>query len=340
MRALSLQQPGRLVTVEVPEPRPPAPDEALVRVASVGVCGTDLHAFLGDQPMIEYPVVLGHELAVEVLELGPEARGLGLEAGERCAVIPYLACGNCGACRRGRSNCCERLAVLGVQVDGGLRERFTLPARLLLPGNDLDDDRLALTEMLAIGAHAVARAKVEPTDTVAVVGVGPIGLGVLAAASVACTNLVGIDRSVDRLRFMADRDLATPVQADDRLTASLREVFGGELPTVVFDATGSIASMQAAPDLVAPGGRVVLVGHTRHPLTFANPTIHRKELTILASRNATREDFEGVLRGMRSGATDPRAWITHRTDLHGALDEFPGWARGQAGLVKALVDLA
>lgn len=338
MRALSLRQPGQLVAAEVPEPRPPAPSEALVKVLSVGVCGTDLHAFLGDQPMIAYPVVPGHELAVEVLELGSPAPGLAV--GDRCTVIPYVDCGQCGACTRGKGNCCERLTVLGVHVDGGLRERFTLPARLLLPANDLDDDRLALTEMLAIGAHAAARARLEPADTVAVIGVGPIGLGVLAAAARRCADLVGVDRSSGRLAFMEGTRLATPVPGDERLAERLREALGGELPTVVFDATGNVASMQAAPDLVAPGGRVVLVGHTRHQLTFENPTIHRKELSILASRNATRRDFEEVLSALRSGTTDPRTWITDRTDWQGAVREFPGWASGSTALVKALVRLS
>ena len=340
MRALSLQQPGTVVTVDLPEPRSPAPDEALVRVRSVGMCGTDLHAFLGDQPMIEYPVVLGHELAVEVLELGAAAYGLGLAVGDRCTVIPYLACGECGACRRGRSNCCERLAVLGVHVDGGLRERFVLPARLLLCANDLDDDRRGLTEMLAIGAPARARADLDRADTVAVVGLGPIGLGALAAAARSGAALVGVDLSPERSAFMAAMGLATPVRPGADLAGSLRDAFGGELPTVVFDATGSAASMRTAPDLIAPGGRLVLIGHTRHQLAFENPVIHRKELTILASRNATRGDFEEVLTALRAGTTDPRPWITHRTDLHGAARELPLWARGASGLVKALVELA
>lgn len=342
MRAASLRLPGKLTAIELPEPLPPRPGEALVQVLQVGVCGTDLHAFKGEQPMIEYPVVLGHELAVEVLALGAEAHALGVRVGDRCTVVPYLACGRCGACRRGRGNCCERLQVLGVHVDGGLRERLTLPAGALLPANDLDRDQLALAEMLAIGAHAVARAAVAEGDTVAVIGVGPIGLGVLAAAHRAAA-LVGVDRSPERLELMARTGMALPVPAGTDLAERLRHAFGGELPTVVLDATGSAASMEAAPELAAPGGRVVLVGHTKHALTFQNPVVHRKELSILASRNATRHDFERVLADLRSGGggrADPREWITTRTDLSGFVSEMPRWSRGQAEVVKAMVHLA
>lgn len=340
MLTVVLNNPSQLELTTTPEPARPGPGEALVQVLRVGVCGTDLHAYLGNQPMMVYPVILGHELAVEVLALGPDTGGLGIKPGDRCTVIPYVNCGTCGACRRGRTNACEKLSVLGVHQDGGLRERFLVPARLLLPANDLTLDQLALVEMLAIGEHAAARATLEPTDTVAVLGAGPIGLSTIAAARQRTDAIVGLDLSPARLAFLSSTGLATDLPAGGETADALRAHFAGELPTVVIDATGSAASMQAAAALVAPGGRLVFVGHTRHDLTFANPLIHRRELSILASRNATPVDFQHVLTALRSGAIDVAPWITARVDPAGFVRDLPRWAAGPSEVVKAVVEFA
>ena len=340
MRTVVLNNPSQLELTTTPEPPAPGPDEALVRVLRVGVCGTDLHAYLGNQPMMVYPVILGHELAVEVLALGSAAGALGVKPGDLCTVIPYLNCQACGACQRGRINACERLSVLGVHQDGGLRERFVVPARLLLADNDLSLDQLALVEMLAIGEHAAARAALEPGDTVAVLGAGPIGLSTIAAASQRTTAIAGIDLSESRLAFLRSTGMAAGLPAGEDVAEALRAHFGGELPTVVIDATGNAASMQAAANLVAPGGRLVFVGHTKHDLTFANPLIHRRELSILASRNATATDFEHVLAALRSGAVDVAPWINARVDPAGFVRELPRWAAGPSEVVKAVVEFA
>lgn len=340
MLATSLVQPGNLIAITVPEPAAPAAGEALVAVRRVGICGTDLHAFNGTQPMMRYPVVLGHELAVEVLALGAHTETSGLSVGDRCAVVPYLNCGHCPTCTRGTTNACQNLKVLGVHVDGGLRERFVLPARHLIAANDLDDDQLALTEMLAVGAHAVARARLESPDTVAVIGLGPIGLGIVAAARQEGARVVGIDVSLNRCQFLDESGMATTVAAGADLAVRLRKRFGGELPSAVFDATGNAGSMQGAPLLAAPGGRVVFVGHTSGSLAIHNQTIHRNELTILASRNATRTDFSRVLAHLRTGENDPVRWINARTDLDGVATELPGWAGATGGIVKAMVHLS
>lgn len=340
MRSVVLHNPNRIELTTTSEPAQPGPSEALVRVLRVGVCGTDIHAYLGNQPMMVYPVILGHELAVEVLALGADTGGLGIRPRDRCTVVPYVNCGSCGACARGRTNACERLSVLGVHEDGGLRERFVLPARLLIPANDLNHDQLALTEMLAIGEHAAARADLLPNDTVAVIGAGPIGLSTIAAARQRTTSVVGLDLSASRLAFLASTGLAEPVPAEGEVESQLRQHLGGDLPTVVIDATGNASSMQAAASLVAPGGRLVFVGHTKHDLTFANPLLHRRELSILASRNATRTDFENVLASLRSGAIDIAPWINARVDPAGFVRELPRWAKGPSEVVKAVVEFA
>src|SRR5690606_4718522 len=147
MQTLVLVEPGRFTLVDTSAPRAPGPGEALVRVARVGICGTDIHAFHGRQPFFTYPRILGHELAVEVLALGPGSEARGLKAGDLCAVEPYLHCGECSACRRGKTNCCANLRVLGVHSDGGMREQIVVPADKLHRADGLPVDHLALVEM-------------------------------------------------------------------------------------------------------------------------------------------------------------------------------------------------
>lgn len=351
MKTVVLESPGVMQVLERPEPGPPGPGEALVRVLRVGVCGSDLHAFAGRQAFIRYPLVPGHELAVEVVALGPASAGptpdLGhVAVGDRCAVFPYLADGTCQSCRAGRPNCCTSLQLYGIHVDGGMRTWMHVPTSLLLPANDLEVDVLALTEMLAVGAHAARRTGGLAGRRVLVVGAGPIGLSTLAflGADPAATWVHDLDP--ERRRFAVATGLAQDLAAgadepgDDEaaLIRALRAALDGDLPEVVIDATGSRASMERALGRVAPGGRVVFVGHTPGPLEFPNPVLHGKELELVASRNALRSDFETVFAALRSGAVDPSGWITTRTDPAGFATSIADWARPSSGIVKAVVD--
>src|SRR5690606_25684486 len=239
VRAVVLEAPGNLKLIDRPPLGAPGPGQARVRVHRVGVCGTDLHAYNGNQPMMAYPLILGHELAVEVLELGPETASSATRTGaalpgDTCTVIPYLSCGHCIACRQGKENACVQLEVLGVHRDGGLRDEFDLPANLLIPANDLEPDTLALVEMLAIGEHAAARAGINAEETVLVIGAGPIGLGAMAAARQRTKQVLAFDLSPERLTFLSSLGMATPIETTDpsQLATELRAANGGELPTV------------------------------------------------------------------------------------------------------------
>lgn len=337
MRAVVLDAPNKVSLQDVPGPGELRPGEARVRVLRVGVCGTDLHAYTGDQPMIAYPVIPGHELAVEVTVVGD-----GVDqptVGSLCAVVPYVNCGNCEACSTGRTNACLHLKVLGVHVDGGMTEELNVPARLLVPAPGLHTDAVALVEMLAIGEHAVVRAGIGTEDRVTVVGAGPIGMGAAVAARRRTARVALVDVSEDRLRFAEERGLAIPVPSGAHLAERLAEAISGA-PTVVIDATGSARAMAASAGLLGPGGRLVLVGHTGGQLTFDNQTLHRRELTVLASRNATKDDFESVMTDLGSGRTDVADWVTHRSSLKEVPREMATWAARPPGLVKALVQVA
>src|SRR5918999_1159958 len=254
MIAIALEKPGQFMAVDGPPPVP-APGDALVRVHRIGICGTDLHAFAGRQPFFSYPRILGHELGVEVIDPGSDSNGL--KAGDRCSVEPYLNCGRCIACRAGRSNCCADLKCLGVHIDGGMRPEIVVPARKLHRSRTLTYDQLALVETLAIGAHAVDRAAIGPDDFVLVIGAGPIGLSVSQFVQVRGATLAVMDVRKSRLAFCRRQfDAAHTLVPGADTVEELRSIGGGELPTVVMDATGSAASLARALFLPAQGGGI------------------------------------------------------------------------------------
>jgi len=337
LKRVVLEQPGRLVASEGPPPGPPGPDEALVRVRRVGVCGTDFHAFKGDQPFFTYPRILGHELAAELVE-APDAAGL--KTGDRCAVEPYMECGRCVACRRGRTNCCAKLEVLGIHVDGGMREFIKVPVRKLHRSGSLSFEQLALVETLSIGAHAVGRAGLEPGETVLVVGAGPIGLAVIQSAQPLGVRVLATDVNEARLEFCrrqmgVEHTFLTGASAEE----ALREATGGEMPTVVFEATGNPASMERSFGFVASGGKLVLVGLCQSNIAFSDPEFHRREMTLLSSRNARAADFKRVLSAVEAGTLDTRPWVTHRASLADLAAALPSWSDPRAGVLKAMVEV-
>ena len=334
MIGITLEKPGHFIAVDAPPPAP-APGDALVRVHRIGICGTDLHAFAGRQPFFSYPRILGHELGVEVIDPGSDPNGL--EAGDRCSVEPYLNCGRCIACRAGRSNCCAELKCLGVHIDGGMRPEIVVPARKLHRSRTLTYDQLALVETLAIGAHAVDRAAIGPEDFVLVIGAGPIGLSVSQFVQVRGATLAVMDLRESRLAFCRRQfDAAHTLAPGADTVEELRSIGGGELPTVVIDATGSAASMAGTFDLPAQGGRIVFVGLFQGDIDFNDPNFHRRELTLLASRNALPDDFREIIRLVESGRINLMPWITHRFDLADTPQRFPEIA-ASPDVIKTLI---
>lgn len=338
MRTLILEAPGHLLFSGREEAPAPGDGEVLVRVHRAGVCGTDLHAFGGKQPFFQYPRLLGHELGVEVLALGAGVENVGV--GDRCAVEPYLNCQKCIACRRGKGNCCANLQVLGVHVDGGWRERFVLPARKLHPSKALSFEQLALVETLAIGAHAVSRANVEAGERVLVIGAGPIGLGAMQFARRAGASVIALDTNTQRLQFCREVwGVSHTVLAGETAWEEVRALTDADLPTAVFDATGHPASMKSAFDFVAPGGRLVFVGLFQGEVSFFDPDFHKKEMTLLATRNALPLDFQNIIGWMEKGEMSSAPWITHRAPMSEVAALFESWTTPESGVLKAVIEI-
>ena len=261
MKTIILDRPGSLRLIDSEPPGPPTPGQAVVRVRRVGICGTDLHAFEGRQNFFTYPRILGHELAVEVVALDPGLEE-ALAVGDRCTVYPYASCGRCIACRRGKPNCCTNLEVLGVHVDGGMREFIALPADKLYPANHLPLEHLALVEMLGVGAHAVWRAGLEPQETVLVIGAGPVGLAIIVFAQFSGARVLAMEVDESRMTFCRRQlGIKDIIDASDDPLGELARLTSGDLPTAVFDATGNGRSMAHAFAYTAFGGRLIFVGH-------------------------------------------------------------------------------
>lgn len=336
MKALVCDEPGRLTLAERPDPER-GEGEVPVRIRHVGICGTDFHIFGGKHPFLEYPRVMGHELSGTVQEAPP---GSALKPGDPVYIVPYLSCGTCQACRIGLTNACCNIRVLGVHCDGGMAELVPVPEANVIPTGDIPIEDAAMIEFLAIGAHGIRRGGVTARDRVLVTGAGPIGMSALLFAKARGANVTVMDTREDRLAFARDRLGADAVLlADANAEENARRLTGSDWFDVVVDATGAAAPIERGFGFLAHGARYVLLSVVRDSLTFSDPEFHKREATLLASRNAQPEDFAEVVRQMQAGRIPTRALNTHRGQLADAVDLFSEWSRPEAGVIKAILDL-
>lgn len=325
MKALVCVEPGRFERAERPRPED-RPGHIRVRIGHIGICGTDYHIYGGQQPFLSYPRVMGHELSGEACSSSADGR---IAAGDLVVVNPYLTCGTCHACTIGKPNCCERIAVLGVHTDGGMCEEIVVPEGNLYPAHGLTQQAAAMVEFLAIGAHGVRRGQVRRGSRALIVGAGPIGIGAALFAAIAGAEVTLRDTSDARL------DLARKVLPDARIQpvgAATDERFD-----TVFDATGNIGAMNAGLSHVAHGGAYVLLSVVKGDLVFPDPEFHKRECTLIASRNALHEDFRHVMEMMRAGRVPTQALATHETSFDAAVEYLPRWAAERGGLIKAII---
>ena len=330
MKTMFLEQPGRFTLTETAPPGAPGPGEVLVRVLTVGICGTDLHAFEGTQPFFSYPRILGHELAVEVVATG-DAVG-GFQPGDLCAVNPYMTCGECAVCLRGRTNCCAKMCVIGVHSDGGMRDRLLLPAQQLYPCAPLRPQQVPLVETLAVGCHAVGRSGAQRGERAIVIGAGPIGLSVIEFLRLAGADIGVVEKLPERLAFAARH------AALQRYYPSHQEARQEEPSMLVFDCTGDRGSMEQSLNLLQQGGKLIFVGLVNDHVALFDPDLHRREATLLSSRNSVPAEHHQVLAAMASGQIDVGAWPTEFASLVIMPERFPAWLHREAGVVKAVVN--
>lgn len=337
MKILTCISPGHFEYSEANKPSL-TKDHAILKIKRIGICGTDLHAFEGTQPYFSYPRILGHELGVELVDVDGNS---DFKQNEIITFIPYFNCGTCIACRNGKPNCCKSLNVCGVHSNGGMAEYLSVPSYSLVHGNGLSLDALALIEPLSIGAHAIRRANIKSGEYALIVGAGPIGLGTMEFARLAGAQVIALDINESRLKFCKEKlKVAYTVNgsATDPIER-LKEITNGDMPTVVIDATGSLKAINNAFQFMAHGGRYILVGLQKEMISFSHAEFHKREATLMSSRNATRHDFEHVIASMKNGSVDPTTYITHRVKFDQIKAEFESWLNPANGVIKAIVEL-
>lgn len=337
MKALTCIKPGELAYTTKENP-PLEQSRAIIKIKRIGICGTDLHAFEGTQPFFSYPRILGHELSGILAEFDEAP---GFMHGESVTFIPYFNCGTCVACRVGKTNCCTQIQVCGVHIDGGMVEYLSVPSSSLVHGEGLSFDELALVEPLAIGAHGVQRANISKGEFVLVIGAGPIGLGTMEFARIAGGEVIALDINEHRLQFCKEK-LKVPYVVNAlsaNVVEQLMDITNGDMPTVVIDATGSQKAINNAFQYMAHGGRYVLIGLQKGDITFSHPEFHKREGTLMSSRNATRQDFEQVITNLKQKKINPATYITHRVMFDEVSTEFESWLNPANGVIKAMVEV-
>lgn len=338
MRALICTEPGRLFIIDRPAPPAIKSGEVRLAVSHVGICGTDYHIFEGKHPFLQYPRIMGHEISARVAEAPV---GSTLKPGELVIVNPYIACGGCIACRKGKPNCCMAIQVLGVHADGAFCDEIVVPETNVYPAGGLTAEQAATVEFLAIGAHAVRRAGPADGGRALVIGAGPIGLGTALFARIAGFDVTLSDVSEERLAAARDRfGFESSLVAGDTALPDGMNLTSNEGFDAVFDATGNARSMNAALPFVAHGGVLVLVSVVKDEIAFADPEFHKREMSIIGSRNALKQDFAHVAASIASGAIDTDMLITHRTSLASAVADLPRWTHAKEGLIKAIISVA
>ena len=336
MKALVCTKPGKLEYADLAEPVLKS-GQAIVRIRNICICGTDLHAFEGTQPYFNYPRILGHELSGELedFDVAP-----GFQKGEKVTFLPYVNCGTCIACRTGKTNCCEKLEVCGVHVDGGMVDYFSIPARLLVSSQGLNLSELSLVEPFAIGAHGIRRADVQQDEFVLVMGAGPIGICAMEFARLRGAKIIVTDTNSYRLDFCRSKlGLRHVINAgDEYIVEQLKDITHGEMPTVVIDASGNLKAINQGVHYLAHGGRYILIGLQKGDFVFNHPEFHKKETTLMSSRNATREDFETVIFNFREKLIDPLLLISNRVKFNEVASRFSDWLNPANHIIKVIVE--
>jgi 2-desacetyl-2-hydroxyethyl bacteriochlorophyllide A dehydrogenase len=336
MKSLVCTKPGYFEYADLPEAER-QPGKTLLRIKRIGICGTDLHAFEGTQPYFNYPRILGHEIAAEIVRTDAE----GYSENEKVTFIPYFNCNICVACRNGKPNCCVNLQVCGVHIDGGMREYFSIPSSYLAHGKNLSFDELALVEPFSIGAHAVRRAGVKENDFVWVIGAGPIGLATLEFARTAGAKVIMADVNETRLKFCKEKlnvELIIHAGSED-VSEHLKQITNGDMPDIIFDATGNLKAINNAFQYISHGGKYVLVGLQRGDISFSHPEFHKREATLMSSRNATREDFMYVMSCIEKKLINPNNYITQRMKFDEVKNKFADLLKPESGIIKAVIEM-
>jgi threonine dehydrogenase-like Zn-dependent dehydrogenase len=339
MQAVILKSPGVVELGAAPLPSP-QPGEVLLRVRMVGLCGSDLNSYRGRNPLVSYPRIPGHEISATVAALGPGVPShIAVDA--LVTLSPYSHCGQCASCRRARPNACKFNQTLGVQRDGALTEHIAVPWQKLLVADGLSARELCLVEPLTVGYHSADRGRVTPEDRVAVLGCGTVGLGAIAAAVHRGATVIAVDVDDAKLELARRAGASHLVHSrNEPLHDRLLDLTAGHGPDVVIEAIGLPETFRAAVEEAAFTGRVVYIGYAKEAVSYDTRLFVQKELDILGSRNATQQDFAGVIEILSKRTFPLEATVSKVVSMSGVPGALRDWDLDPPSVSKILVEIA
>jgi 2-desacetyl-2-hydroxyethyl bacteriochlorophyllide A dehydrogenase len=308
MKSVCLKSPGDISLVDVAAPKR-GKNEVLIKVRSAGICGSDIGAYKGVNPLVSYPRIIGHEIAGEVVEV-PEDE-IELMPGDRVILEPYVYCGSCYPCAIGHTNCCENLTVRGVHIDGGMAEYVTHPRKLVHKAPAaIPWEFLPLAEPLVIAMHAVGQAEVKAGEHVVITGAGQIGLLAAQYAQTLGAIAIVVDPVGERLALAQTMGIAhavNPVAAD--AVVHVKAITKGRMAEAVIECSGDANAIRGAIDYVSYAGRMALVGWPKAEIPLPTALFTKKELTVRGSRNSVGQ-FPESLRLIAEGKINVAGLLT------------------------------
>jgi len=336
MKAVQISKPFEIGAIELTKPECKA-GEVLLKISYCGFCGSDLNSFRGGNAMAKMPLIPGHEIGAEIIEVG-EGVPSTLHPGMIVTVNPYTNCGKCASCRNRRYNACEFNETLGVQRDGAMREFISLPWEKIIPADGISSRDCALIEPMSVGFDAVSRAMVNDTDVVMVIGCGMVGLGAIIRASLRGATVIAVDIDNEKL------DLAISLGARFTINSSqnnvverVKELTDNLMCDVVIEAVGSPATYVTAIDCVGFTGRVTCIGYAKSEVSFQTGLFVKKELDIRGSRNALPEDFRAVIQYLKSGKCPCDKLISSIVSPEEVQQSMDSWHKAPGKVFRILV---
>lgn len=337
MKAIQITAPYIMEVKEIEKPVIKS-NEVLVKIKYVGFCGSDLNTYLGNNAMVEFPRIPGHEIGAVIEEIGESVPAV-LKIGMGVTINPYTNCGTCPSCRNGRVNACQFNETLGVQRDGAMCEYVAVPWEKIIPVDGISIKDTALVEPMSVGFHAVSRAQITDIDFVMVIGCGMIGVGAIVRAALRGANVIAVDLDNEKLELAKSIGAKYTINSkDENVHERLQEITGGAGPDVIIEAVGSPVTYRMAIDEVAFTGRVVCIGYSKKEVTFQTKYFVQKELDIRGSRNAMPSDFRAVINYLKNNDCPTDKLITKVATPETALQAMQEWSEAPAKVFRILVE--
>ncbi|WP_036876946.1 zinc-binding alcohol dehydrogenase family protein [Xylanibacter oryzae] len=336
MKAVQIVNPHEMRVVDIDKPVLGV-GEVMVKIEYVGFCGSDLNTFLGRNPMVNLPIIPGHEVGAVIEKIG-EGVPEGFTKGMNVTLNPYTNCGKCASCRNGRVNACEHNETLGVQRNGVMCQYAVLPWQKIIPAEGISSRTCALIEPMSVGFHAVSRAQVIDNEFVMVVGCGMVGLGAVIRASQRGASVIAVDIDDEKLALAKRIGAAYTVNSmTENVHERIQQITSGFGVDVVIEAVGSPATYVMAVEEVSFTGRVTYIGYSKTEVSFQTKLFVQKELDIRGSRNALPADFRAVIKYLKAGNCPVDELISNETGPDGAFDAMKEWASNPGKVFRILV---